>query len=369
VATDPAPVNVTAFCRSHGVSTWFFWDLRRRHARFGDVVLEPAPPVARRVANKTALSIEDEIVRMRKHLVEAGLDAGPATIAFHLQDLPGLPSTATIWRILRARGFIVPEPHKAPKSAHRRFEAERANECWQLDDTSWELADGTTVKILNILDDHSRLAVASRAMVTCTGTGTLAVFTDAATALGWPERFQSDNAKAFRDVLANALAALGITAGHSRPYHPQTNGKVERFHLTLKRWLARQRPATTISELQDQLDLFRLLYNHHRPHRSLGNAFPGDVWSTAPKTGPTARPLGTATEIHHVTIHNGGCHIAKRYDITVGAAYTDQPALAVITGTNCHIFINGQLIRALTLDPTRRRQPLYNRPGRPTHQP
>jgi transposase InsO family protein len=331
--------------------------------------LEPAPRVAQRVRNKTPLVVEDAIVTMRKDLTNGGLDAGPDTIAFHLRDLPGLPSTSTIWRILKARGCIVAEPAKAPRSAHRSFTAERANDCWQLDDTTWALADGTVVKILNVIDDHSRLAVASVALATCTGPAALTAVADAARVMGWPARFLSDNAPAFRHTLADALAPLGIAAGHSRPYHPQTNGKVERFHLTLKRWLARQHPAQDLTELQTQLDLFRLIYNHHRPHRSLAKRYPADVWTAAPKSGPTDRPLGTTTEIHQVTIHDGRLHIAKRYDITLGAAHNSQQALAIITGTSCHVFIHGQLIRALTLDPTRRRQPRYNRPGRPTQQP
>ena len=113
------------------------------------------------------------------------------------------------------------------------------------------------MKILNVIDDHSRLLVASNAMMTCTGAATLAVIAAAAAVLGWPARFLSDNARAFRSVLADALRHVGVGAGHSRPYHPQTCGKVERFHQTLKRWLAKQPRAATIDELQAQLDLFR----------------------------------------------------------------------------------------------------------------
>ena len=251
VESDPSTFNVTQFCKDHGVSTWFFWDLRRRH-RAGDIVLEPKSRAAHTVANKTPANVEEAIVAERKRLTDEGLDAGPASIACYLADVAGLPSEATIWRILRARGFIVEDPSKRPKRTHRSFTAERANECWQLDDTGWELVDGTAVKILNVLDDHSRLLVASSAMATCTGAATLAVLAAAAAVLGWPARFLSDNAKAFRSVLADALRHVGVAAGHSRPYHPQTCGKVERFHQTLKRWLAAQPPAATIDELQAQ---------------------------------------------------------------------------------------------------------------------
>ena len=364
VECDPSTFNVTQFCADHGVSTWFFWDLRRRHRREGDVVLEPKSRAARTVANKTSLSVEEAIVAERKRLTDAGLDNGPETIAFHLAGLPGLPSVATIWRILKARGFIVDNPAKRPKRAQRSFCAERANECWQLDDTGWQLADGSGVKILNVLDDHSRLLVASTAMTTCTGTAALAVLAAAAMVLGWPARFLSDNATAFRHVLANALGKLGIRAGHSRPYHPQTCGKVERFHQTLKTWLAAQPAVETIEELQAQLDLFRWIYNHQRPHRAIDRRFPADVWAAAPKSGPADQPIGTPTTTSTVTV-SGGRVATGNCRISVGAAYNELPATIVITAGTCHVFIGGRHIRRLTIDPTKRNQPLYDKPGPP----
>jgi transposase InsO family protein len=370
VDVDTADLNVTEFCVQHGVSTWFFWDLKRRHERDGDAALEPRSRAPHRVANKTSVEIEDAIVAERKRLCDAGLDAGARSIAFYLRHLAGLPSESTIWRILVARGFIVPEPNKAPKGSGRRFVADRANEVWQLDDTAWVLADGTEVKVFNVIDDHSRLLVASTAMPTCTGAAALAVLCVAATTLGWPARFLSDNAKAFKHVLADALAQLGIAAGHSRPYHPQTNGKVERFHQTLKKWLAKQPPAATLDELQAQLDWFRHLYNHQRPHRGIGRRFPAQVWADAPKTGPADRPLGAPTTIHTGTVTtNGTIDAGRRYMISLGAAHRGQPTLTVITGTACHVFIAGRLARKLTLDPTRRVQPLYHRPGHPGRNP
>jgi transposase InsO family protein len=365
VGIDPSTINVTEFCRLHGISTWFFYDQRRRHARDGDAGLEPKSRAPHRVANRTPAPVEDAIVAMRKELTEAGLDAGAETIAFHLRDLPGVPSPSTIWRILTARGFIDPQPAKAPKRQGRSFTAERANSSWQIDDTPWTLADDTPVKILNVIDDHSRLAVATRVLESCTGAAAIDTLVTAAQTLGLPARFQSDNAKSFRDVLGDAMAALGVAAAHSRPYHPQTNGKVERFHQTLKRWLARQPPAETIAELQHHCDLFRLVYNHHRPHRSLDRHHPADVWTRAPKDGPADRALATPTRIHHATVTGSRLHIPGPYRISVGAAHDGQTAFAVTTGTNCHVFIDGRLIRALTLNPNQRNQPLHDRPGRP----
>jgi transposase InsO family protein len=357
-------LNVRKFCVEHGVSTWFFYDLRRRYGEHGEAVLEPGSRAPRRVANRTAVEVEDLIIAKRKELLDAGLDGGAESIRWHLQHVAGLPSPSTIYRILKARGFVAADPSKAPKRSKRRFTAERANECWQLDDTAWELADGTEVKILNVIDDHSRLLVASTAMVSCTGAASLAAMAEAAAILGWPARFLSDNAGAFRHVLADALRPLGIAAGHSRPYHPQTNGKVERFHQTLKKRLERVPPALTIAELQAQLDEFRDLYNHHRPHRSIERRVPAEVWAEAPKAGPADRPLQPPSHVHHGTITNG-TFTAGGYMISVGAAHNHQAVLTVITGLACHVFIDGRLARDFTIDPTRRVQPLHDRPGRP----
>ena len=332
VELDPSTLNVTAFCREHRVSTWFFWDLRRRHAREGDAVLEPKSRAPHRPAGRTPAEIEEAIVAKRKELDDAGLDCGPATIAFHLRDLPGVPHESTIWRILTARGLIVADPSKAPKHSGRSYTAPRANECWALDDWGWSLADGTTVQILDVLDDHSRYAVACTAMPTCTGTAAFEVIAAAAVFVGWPQRFWSDNARAFTGTLAAALMPLGVAASHTRPYSPPSNGKVERFHQTVQKWLAKQPPAATIAQLQAQLDRFRTIYNTQRPHRALDRRFPADVWTAAPKSGPADRPLTTPTTIHHSTIHSGASN-AGHYRISIGTAYNGQRALTIITGT------------------------------------
>jgi len=361
VEADTSTLNVTEFCRLHGVSTWFFWDLRRRHRAEGDAVLEVKSRAPHRPAGRTSADVDDAIVAKRKELDGAGLDCGAASIAFHLRDLAGLPSESTIWRILTARGMIVASPNKAPRHSRRSYTAERANECWALDDFGWALADGTAVKILDVVDDHSRYAVACTAMASCTGAAVFDAIAEGAAWLGWPARFWSDNARTFTGALATAVAPLGVAASHTRPYRPSSNGKVERFHQTVQRWLTKQPSAVTITELQAQLDRFRHIYNTQRPHRALDRNFPADIWIAAPKTGPSDRPIGTPTTVHTSTV-NAAKVPAGRYRITVGRAHDRQRALTVITGTNAHVFIDGHLVRALTLDPTRTTQPHTPRP-------
>ena len=209
------------------------------------------------------------------------------------------------------------------------------------------------------------MAVGSQALTACTTAATVETFLTAANSWGWPARFLSDNAKAFRYGLAEAVGALGIEAGHSRPYHPQTCGKVERFHQTLKKWLAQQTPAADLAELQTQLDRFCHHYNHERPHRSLERRPPIQAFTQTPKAGPRNRPLGQPTTTHRVRVTGGTVSIGHRYQISVGAQHSGQTATVIITGTACHIFIAGKLIRHHTLNPQQRSQPIYPRRGNP----
>src|SRR4051794_16075008 len=115
VEADVSTLNVSEFCRLHDVSTWFFYQLRRRYALGGEAALEPLSRAPKRVANKTLLDVAERVVALRKELGDDGLDNGPATIRFHLQRRHATsPSEATIWRLLRDCGFIVPEPRKRP---------------------------------------------------------------------------------------------------------------------------------------------------------------------------------------------------------------------------------------------------------------
>lgn len=364
VDADVSTLNVTEFCRQHGVSTWLFYDLRRRFALEGEAALVSKSRAPKRVANKIDPATRELIVLLRKELADEGLDNGPATIWFHLAQRVGQsPSEATIWRVLKERGFINPEPRKAPKHAYRRFAAERANECWQIDATKWWLADGTMVEIINVIDDCTRVLIASVAVSTCTTANSWDALCAGAQQWGWPERVLSDNGRAFRGAagqggLLPALAALGIGDAHSRPYHPQTCGKVERFHQTLKLHLASKDPAQTLTELQAQLDRFRETYNHHRPHRAIGRRFPADVWAATPRSGPAGHPLGTPTTTSTTVVTaDGRISIASRTRVGIGVAHAGKTALTVITGVNAHVFINGRLIRQLTINPNTRDQP------------
>jgi transposase InsO family protein len=248
--------------RADGISKSWIYELIGRYREGGYEALEARSRRPRSCKHQTPETVVQAIIALREQLTAEGHDCGSATIAYHLaQEIGGgrVPSVSTIWRILRREGLIVAQPQKRPASSLIRFQAELPNEMWQTDVTHWQLADGTGVEILNMIDDHSRLFLASHAFSTVKAADVVDVFHRAASLHG----LLSDNGAVFtgfyrkgKVLFETELERLGIEFKNSRPYHPQTCGKIERLHQTLKRYLARQKPARALQQLQAQLDTF-----------------------------------------------------------------------------------------------------------------
>src|SRR5437879_6543889 len=135
--------SITELARGHGVSRFWIYKLLARYREGGYLALEPRSRRPRSCSHQTEPEVAAEVVRLRQELVEAGFDAGPQTILHHLQGrVSKLPSAATIWRLLKRRGLIAPQPHKRPRCSFVRFEADLPNQMWQCDATSWQLSDG-----------------------------------------------------------------------------------------------------------------------------------------------------------------------------------------------------------------------------------
>jgi len=184
--------------RTYGVSRTWVHELVARYQSEGDAGLEPRSRRPRSNPHRTSQAVEDEIVTLRKQLLDDGLDAGAVTIAAHLSRRHDTaPSNATIWRILVRRGFVTPQPQKRPRSSLIRFQADQPNERWQADITHWHLADGTDVEICNIVDDHSRLAVAAHALRVFKAADVVDVFDTAFCRWGLPATVLTDNGAVF----------------------------------------------------------------------------------------------------------------------------------------------------------------------------
>ena len=371
--------------RDYDVSRYWVQQLVHRYQAEGAAAFTPRSRRPLHNPNAVTADVEDRIVRLRKTLTKRGLDAGADTIATHLSRDPAvtkIPAVSTIWRILARRGFITPQPQKRPRSSWKHFEADQPNQRWQADTTHWRLADHTDVEILNIIDDHSRLNIASTARPVTLGPDVVDTFTDALTQWGIPAGVLTDNGAIFtakqrgqgRTALERTLGELGITFAHSRPYHPQTCGKVERFHQTQKKWLTAH-PATTLSDLQKLLDEFRDYYNHTRPHRALNRATPMKTYTARPKAFPTGYRIPPHYRVRTDRIDKAGTitirHNSRLHHIGLGKLLTGTKVTVLIDELHIRVLHRdtGTLIRELTLDPTRDYQPRGVRPGPPTKNP
>jgi hypothetical protein len=226
------------------------------------------------------------------------------------------------------------------------------------------------VEILSFLDDHSRLITASRALRTATTESTWQTFCAAVQLWGLPSGQLSDNGlnfsgrlRGFEVAFESNLRAAGVLPITSRPFHPQTCGKIERFHQTLKRWLRKHPLARDLAELQAQLDAFIDIYNRERPHRGIDRATPFERWSATPKTinlgialpGPGRRTTAEVDRLGRLQV--------RPWVIHVGADHRGRTARVLLDDTHAAVFIDGTLIRHLELDHSRTYQRSGRKPG------
>ena len=201
---------------ARGEPGWLY-KLLARYRREGWAGLEPRSRRPRPSPYCIADLYEDEIVRIRKELIDSGFDAGAETIHFHMATpVARCPSPSTIYRVLRARGFVTPEPHKRPKSSWTRFVAEFPNECWQADVTHVEAADGVVYEVLNIIDDHSRVCVASKMFVTTHAPDVVRTLHKAAATWGYPQRLfrQRAHLHVAAGIGRRSLRSRAVESGH-----------------------------------------------------------------------------------------------------------------------------------------------------------
>lgn len=317
--------------------------------------------------------IRERIVQLRRELIAQGADAGPATIAWHLErEGVRVPSTATIRRVLHTERLITPAPEKRPRSSYIRFQADLPNECWQADITHWFLTSGTRIEILDFLDDHARFLLDIRAADAFTGPMVVTAMTELISRYGAPMSTLTDNGLVFTTRLARykgarggfekLLAVHGITQKNGRPGHPQTQGKIERFHQTLKRFLAARPLPDTIEQLQALLTEFQNWYNTQRPHRSVGRRTPLEAYTALPKATPTGphrsewRSRTDKVDKHgKVTVRYAG----KIRHLGIGKAHAGSSVLLLIHDRDIVTSDanTGEIIAEHTIDPTRDYQP------------
>jgi len=385
VVVENRPVREVA--AAYGVSRSWLYELLDRYHREGQAVFEPRSRRPRSNPNATSVQVVDLIVELRQKLSQTGLDAGPDTICWHLSHHHGITiSRATVARHLRARALVSPEPKKRPKSSYIHFEASMPNECWQADFTHYRLTrpdgrPGADTEILTWLDDCSRYALRITAHHRVTGPIVLTEFRTTIATHGTPAATLTDNGMVFttrlaggkggRNPLEAELRRLGVTQKNGRPGHPQTQGKVERFQQTMKRWLRTQpHQGATIADLQIQLNTFAEEYNHRRPHRSLPHrTTPATIYTSRPKATPGDRTRDTHDRIRHDRIDKAGKitlrHAGTLYSIGIGRTHARTHVIVLVHDLDIRIInaATGELLRELVLDTTQRYQGTGRPPG------
>jgi transposase InsO family protein len=384
VVVENRPVRDVA--AQYGVSQSWLYELLARYRAEGEAAFEPRTRRPRRVANSTPPEVVELIVEYREKLTATGLDAGPDTIGWHLEHHHSVVvSRTTISRYLAKAGLVVPEPKKRPKSSYIRFEATMPNECWQADFTHYRLTrpdarPGRDCEILSWLDDCSRYALSVTAHHRVTGPIVLATFRETVAEHGIPASTLTDNGMVFttrlsggslngtrgRNGFEHELRRLGVAQKNGHPNHPQTQGKVERFQQTMKKWLRAQpeQPAM-IDDLQALLDAFTEEYNDHRPHRSLPHrATPAAIYHSRPKATPGQHTKDSHDRVRRDRIDKSGKitlrHGGRLYSIGIGRTHARTRVIVLVQDLDIRIIdaTTGELLRELVLDTSKRYQPI-----------
>jgi len=362
VLTEPGRTGdpVAEVCRRRGISRQTFYVYQRRFLAEGPAGLEERSRRPLVSPGRLEPSLEAEICtlrrqhprwgarRIRTELLRRGVDA---------------LAISTIHQALRRNLLVVPQRPRR-RRALKRFEREAANDLWQIDATEVKLADGQRVWVVDCLDDHARFLVAALACPSPTGEAAWACFVRASAEYGLPRQLLSDNHVSFTGrmfgfevAFERRLRELGVKLINAAPAHPQTLGKLERLHRTLKDWLADEPQPADLEELQLLLDRFRAHYNHERPHQGIGDRTPADRYTASPAPDPAPLDSEPDDQLAYPTrsviraVAPNGVFAFRAKHINIGVRYAGARVRVVESGELVHVYYGDELIRTIALDP------------------
>lgn len=290
-------VPFAELCRRFGISrqTGYIWLKRYKEEGVNGLANRSRRPHTS--PTKTQGAIEELVVATRTHNAAWG-GRKISRYLFTEHSLERAPAPSTVNSILNRHNLITPEA-SADATAWTRFERDEPNELWQMDFKGHfaTVAEGRCHP-LTVLDDHSRYNIVLQA---CAFEDTQTVqshLQQAFTTYGLPHQINTDNGSPWGAPkqpgqltdLAIWLIRLGIRVSYSRPYHPQTNGKDERFHRSLKAEVLNGRSFVTHQDVQAQFERWRELYNHKRPHEGIGMSTPIKRYRPSARSYPQELP-------------------------------------------------------------------------------
>ena len=286
--------NKRELCRRFGISRSKAYKWLGRYASEGREGLADRSRRPRRSPTRTSAAVEAEILRIR---AESNNAWGARKIAVVLgRDSEAVPAVSTITEVLRRHGRLGQRACEHP-GPYQRFERTEPNELWQMD-FKGDFATGRgRCYPLTVIDDHSRYSLGIEACGTQQDGSTRERLVAVFRRYGLPETLLMDNGSPWGDsgggrftAFSVWLVRLGVRVTHGRPYHPQTQGKDERFHRTLKAELLSGQHFADLMQCQLAFDRWRHVYNHERPHQGIGMAVPSDRYRPSGRAKPEALP-------------------------------------------------------------------------------
>ncbi len=379
---DPAAVfgtgGIKGWCEKNEVSQATFY--RHKHRIELDGRWEPQSRRPHSSPRRTPAGVEAAIVQAREEIKG---DNGAENIHYQLQKVAQqdgwaakgwhVPPRSTINKILRRRGLLVSNPKKRPKSSFKRFQYARPRDCYQIDATEVVLAGGAKATVFEVLDDCTRTLVATFVADAETADGAVTAIKKAFRRYGVPAIVLSDNGTAFtskytgggQSKFTRVVTDAGARLIHSSPYHPQTNGKVERHHRTFKQWLDHQqrRPATRAA-LQNACHRYQKFYNTERRHSAV-NMPPAQAWNNAAMLGgPEHLPRQLDATIGHHSVSDSGVISVGHSSVSVGRAHAGMNVTVLRSGDHVTVFrTTGDVLGHLHLDHRKRYQGQLHAPA------
>lgn len=381
--------NVRAECARVRCSTTTFYKYLERVEAEG---VEGFYPLSRRPKtspNAIGFEAEELILKARKELDGEGWYAGADSIRFQLEawrdGLAGtevgdgrlrcglldpviwplglvVPARATINRVLDRHGQLLAVPKRRPRAANRRFEAKLPNTRWQIDGFDVWLSHGPCVCVLQIIDDCSRFDIAVRAVRSENAADVWATVQAAVTTYGLPAEVLSDNGTGFSGArrgwvspLTEALSALGVRHITSSIGHPQTCGKDERAHQTVRYWLDRHPSFDTLDLLNEGLETYRTMNNHDRRRTHLDGMTPAQRYQLGPLDSPDGTHVPPAT-ITTKTVGTNGTITFNQTSFGLGRRYAGATVTVIRQDQRLAVIDDHHLIAEFTVIRGRRYQ-------------